>query len=305
MAGTGTQSVAVYCLGGFSMTVDGRPVEQLRAGKTRSLFQYLLVNRGRVVLREQLYEVLWPGVEWSKDSSRLKVAVHTLRRLLAGCGAPIQVLHRDFGYMLVADDIWIDYKEFEGWFDAARAAEARGDSRYALRLYRKCAGFYRGDFLAGETTRWVTEHQEWTRSIALRAMNRLRVEAVNGDNSDEVVLWCRRILELDPYHEQTYQVLMWVHGRSGQLASVDGWYRLCSQRLRDDLDVEPAEATKRIYLTAMRGEFGQGARLSPAGRPSPPAARSPRPAARPSQPAGTLVLQRPQPRWVPAVATAR
>lgn len=284
MAGTGTPSVAVYCLGGFSMTVNGRPVEQLRAGKIRSLFQYLLVNRGQVVLRQQLYEVLWPGIEWSRDSSRLKVAVHTLRRLLAGCGAPIQVLHRDFGYMLVADDIWIDYEEFQSWFDAARGAEARGDSGYAMRLYRKCVGCYRGDFLAGETARWVQEHQEWTRSIALRAMNRLRVEALNGDSPDEVVMWCRRILELDPYHERTYQMLMWIHGRCGELASVESWYRLCSQRLRDDLDVEPAPATKRIYLTAKRGELVQGVRSS--------------------QPAGAVVLERSQPRRVPAAVTA-
>lgn len=264
MAASGTPSVAVYCLGGFSMTVDGRPVEQLRAGKTRSLFQYLLVNRGRVVLREQLYEVLWPGVEWSPDSSRLKVAVHTLRQLLKNHGASVRVLHRDFGYVLLAENIWIDYEEFEAWFDAARAADARGDIDFALRLYRKCVGFYRGDFLAGETAQWVNEHREWTRAIALRAMNRLRVEALSKDSYDEVVLWCRRILDLDAYHEETYQMLMWVHGRSGELASVSSWYQLCCRRLREELDVEPAAATERIYAMAMRGELRPG---SPPPRP--------------------------------------
>jgi two-component SAPR family response regulator len=266
MAASEPSSVAVYSLGGFSMTVDGRPVEQLRAGKTRSLFQYLLVNRGQVVLREQLYDVLWPGVEWSPESSRLKVAVHTLRRLLKNTGASIRVLHRDFGYVLLADHIWVDYEEFEAWFDAARAADARGDIDFALRLYRKCVGFYRGDFLAGETAQWVNEHREWTRAIALRAMNRLRVEALSKSSYDEVVLWCRRILDLDPYHEETYQMLMWVHGRSGELASVGSWYQLCCRRLREELDVEPAPATERIYAMAMRGDLRPGSQP-----PRPPA----------------------------------
>lgn len=259
MAAPAARKVAVHCLGGFSLTVDGVPVEQLRAGKTRCLFQYLLVNRGRVVLREQLYEVLWPGVEWSRDSSRLKVAVHALRQLLkTHAGTAVRVLHRDFGYVLLADELWIDFEEFEAWFDAARVAEARGDTALAMRLYNKCVGFYRGDFLTGETAHWVKEHREWSRAVALRAMIRLRSDALERAQHDEAISWCRRILDLDPYHEETYQQLMWLHGRAGELGSVHGWYELCTRRLRDELDVDPSPATERIFNAALRGDLRTG-----------------------------------------------
>ena len=72
MAASGTPSVAVYCLGGFSMTVDGRPVEQLGDGVGRhdqTERSLPVVDRGQVLV--SLLHLLGQsvvggaGVEWS------------------------------------------------------------------------------------------------------------------------------------------------------------------------------------------------------------------------------------------------
>ena len=252
--------VAVRYLGDFALSVNGSQVSRWRAGKTRSLFQYLLVNRERLVLRERLQEVLWPGVDWSNNSSSLKVAVHALRQILksipqVGREPVMEVCHQDYGYVLHARGVTVDFEELEAQFDAAQAAESHGDVAAALRCCRRVSALYAGEFLPGESAEWVAEQREWNRSIALRAIDRLRADALAREQFTEVITWCRRILDIDPYREQIYQLLMYVHGRFGELGSVNGWYELCARRLREELDTEPAPATQHLHLRAMRGEL--------------------------------------------------
>lgn len=260
MATADPPHVAVRYLGDFALSVNGQLISRWRAGKTRSLFQYLLVNRDRLILRERLQEVLWPGVDWSSKSSSLKVAVHALRQILksipqAGDEPVMEVCHQDYGYLLRARGVTVDFEELEAHFDAAQKAEAQGDLATALRCCRQVSALYAGDFLPGESAEWVQEQREWNRSIALRAIDRLRADALAREQFTEVITWCRRILDIDPYREQIYQLLIYLHGRFGELGSVNGWYELCARRFREELDTEPAPATQRLHLRAMRGEL--------------------------------------------------
>lgn len=249
--------VAVRCLGEFSLSIGGRRVERWRAGKARSLFQYLLVNRGQIVVRERLYDVLWPDLEWSSGSSSLKVAAHALRQLLRGEGGGqdtgVRLVHREFGYGLFGDDIWVDAEEFQALVGAGRVAAARGDTAAALRAYREAMELYRGDFLAGESATWVVEQREWHKGAALRALDELREDALHRDDYTELIGWCRRILEIEPYREETYQLLMEVHGRLGERERVKNWYQVCVRRLRAELGIEPTSDTHRVFAQALRG----------------------------------------------------
>jgi len=122
-------AVTARFFGDFSVHVCGRPVERWRAGKARSLFQYLLVNRGRVVTRDKLYQVLWPDQEWSPTGSSLKVAMHGVRQVLHAVDSDepaVEIVNRDHGYLLKADDVWLDLDEFSSAIDTARAAELAG-----------------------------------------------------------------------------------------------------------------------------------------------------------------------------------
>jgi DNA-binding SARP family transcriptional activator len=274
MSTTIEPTVSVRLLGTFSLTIDGSQVHRWRAGKARSLFQYLLVHRGHVVLRDKLYEVLWPDSVWSPNSSSLKVAMHALRQILHidqdGSGADgVRIVRQDFGYALYADRIWVDVDEFENRFRAGRAASEAGDEDLALTCYADAMAVYEGDFLVGDTADWVIEQREWCRSIALRALQALCAGAVRRRDYSEILYWCRRIIELDPYQEQAYQMLMEVHGSFGELGTVRRWYDLCSRRLRDELDVAPSQETTRLYNRAMRDELRRADAMPPiASRPA-------------------------------------
>jgi two-component SAPR family response regulator len=253
-----TMGIAVHCFGNFSVHVNGRPIGHWRAGKARNLFQYLSLNHGKVIGRERLYEVLWPDGERPTTSS-LKVAAHAVRRALrdaaGGAGQSVGIDCRDGGYVLFASDLWLDIEEFDARIGHGRAAEEHGTPADARAWYERALTLYPGDFLTTETADWAVEQREYSRALALHALGYLRADAMRRHDHPEVITCCRRILEIDPYHEEMYQTLMVVHGRRGELGQVRNWHQMCLRRLRDDLDVVPTETTRRIFARAIRGEL--------------------------------------------------
>ncbi|MFC7648935.1 BTAD domain-containing putative transcriptional regulator [Streptosporangium lutulentum] len=224
-----------------------------RAGKARALFQYLLVNRDRLIHRDRLHEVLWPDSD-DRSSSSLKVAVHAVRRVLGTYDRDdgFRLIHQDHGYMLQAQNAWVDLEEFERAFQRARDAWALKDHQRALEWFQTTADLYTGDFLASETGDWINEQRQWAQGLALRALAVLRADSLEREDWAAAMHWCRRIIALDPYHEDTYQTLMMIHGELGELGRARDWYELCRRRLSKDLDAEPAERTERILASLTR-----------------------------------------------------
>jgi DNA-binding SARP family transcriptional activator len=266
-ASTDTNAVEVHCLGPFSVTVNGHAVDHWRAGKARSLFQFLLANRGQVMTKERLEEVLWPVHGGS--SSSLRVAVHALRKVIGQSDpeseTPLRVEYRDVGYVLEADDVRIDVDEFEAAVRAGRRAQADGDEDAARAAFTRAVDLYTGDFLVQDDAEWVLEFREWSRSLMLEALAALREDAMRRRDAAAVAEWSRSILRLDPYHEPSYRSLMSVHARRGERGQAKVWFELCQRRLAE-LGVDVEAGTWRLY---------QGL-LASAGH------RSPRSAARPA-----------------------
>jgi two-component SAPR family response regulator len=218
----------------------------------------MLIHRGRLVPGERLREVLWPKSEFSPQSSSLKVAMHAVRKILAEqpCGGESMRIDSDGGgYVLTTASVWIDVEELDGCASAARAAGQAGDRARAVELHRQVIGLYTGEFLAGDYAGWVIEQREWCKATVLHSLRWLRAQALRDNDYLGAIAMCRRILDVDPYVEDTYQTLMVLHARLGELGRVRSWYDLCTRRLREELDVMPTQQTQRILLGAMRGEY--------------------------------------------------
>ncbi|MFC0104796.1 AfsR/SARP family transcriptional regulator [Kibdelosporangium aridum] len=230
----------IRCLGEFSFVIGGRPVRTWRAGKARSLFQYLLVNRDRFVSGNRLCEVLWPGRAVSPRSSSLKVAMHAVRKILAAHQG-FTIEHENGHYRLTARDVVIDFEQL---------------ARYAnTGQHQRVAELYTGDFLPGDHADWVVEHREWCKTLVLHSLRQISTEALRDNHYSRVIEASKRMVEIDPCAEGAYQTLMIMHARLGHLGRVHAWYRLCARRLRTELDVQPTRLTRRILAGAMRGDL--------------------------------------------------
>ncbi|SCL27377.1 Transcriptional regulatory protein, C terminal [Micromonospora pallida] len=260
---TGNQSthlVEVRTFGKFEVFIKGRRVTRWRAGKARNLLQYLLLRPGRVVPRDVLFEALWPALDPPRGS--LKVAVHTLRSILADSGAAatagkngsgISILTQECGYSIETTDVWVDFQEFGALILQAQDEQANGAQEDSLAKLRAAVALYQGDFLPGVTMPWAEPQREWLRSLALSALNRLVVAATEADDTLQVLNYCHKILEIDSLHEETYRTLIQLHGQLGQLGQAHRWYKLCSSRLREVVGIGPNEATRTVYREAVSG----------------------------------------------------
>jgi two-component SAPR family response regulator len=248
-------TIAVRCLGDFQVLADDKPLEHWQAGKARDLFQYLLLNKGSVTRREKLVEVLWPDAVWSPRASSLKVAVHAVRKVLRTASRSVEIRHQDHGYVLAGDDLWLDVDEFEARVQAGRAAEDNDDDPGALAEYTRAAHLYAGDLLATETADWIVGRRECCRALALHALGHLRADAMRRGDQSRTIELCGRLLDIDPYYEESYQTLMVTHGRRGELGQVRNWHEICVKRLREDLDIAPTDTTLQIFNRAVRGEL--------------------------------------------------
>ncbi|MFD6225375.1 BTAD domain-containing putative transcriptional regulator [Streptomyces sp. NPDC060232] len=299
---TAGPAVRVRFLGDFELTVNGTPVRRWRAGKARGLFQYLVVHRGQMLTRDRLYASLWPGTDSTAGSS-LKVAAHALRRVLdAHPDRPgdsgIQLVYRDFGYVLNVTGLWCDLDRFQELVHAGLRAATAGDTALARTRLRAAITLYGGEFLRGESADWVVEQREYLRALALRALGVLRADAEDREDFVELIELCKRTLEIDRHHEETYRALMAAHGRRGELACVRRWYELCARRMRDELAVAPGHETQRL-LRALIPAAARGAAPGPASAPAsvggaPATVRALRPAGRqPGTPAWSAEVRTP------------
>ncbi|MGK5636836.1 BTAD domain-containing putative transcriptional regulator [Streptomyces sp. URMC 126] len=267
VTGIARQAVRVRFLGDFELTLNGAPVRRWRAGKARGLFQFLAIHRGQTLTRDRLYEALWPDSDRSAGDSSLKVAAHALRRVLGAhpdgtCGAGIRLSYRDFGYVLDIADLWSDVDRFQELVHAGLRSAATGDRATARDRLRSAVALYAGEFLRGESADWVIEQREYLRSLALQALEVLRVDAAEQEDFPDLIEVCRSTLGVDRHHEGAYRALMTAHGRRGEYACVRRWYELCARRLREDLAVAPSRETDQLLHALLP------APVAPAGGPT-------------------------------------
>ncbi|WNM30389.1 TauD/TfdA family dioxygenase [Streptomyces sp. Li-HN-5-11] len=261
--GPGPSAVLVRTLGGFEVTVRGRPIERWRGGKSKGLMQLLLLHRDRAVSRDFLQSALWPGACEANNSSSLKVAVHALRRVLEevqegtdgdpeGRSAVLRLATSENGYVLQTRQVWADHEEFAALVDPAHTGRqdgtVGGEAHYA-----RADKLYRGDFLPEVLDDWAATHREWLRSRQLHVLNRLVQSRLAVGDHLSVVDLCRRILDLDHLYEAAYRMLITAHAELGLHTQARRWYDLCAQRLRTELQVEPSDRTRLSLELARDG----------------------------------------------------
>jgi DNA-binding SARP family transcriptional activator len=248
-------TLAVYCLGAFQLLEGGGSTVAWRAGKARTLFQYLVNHRGRPIAREVLMEALWPDADDLPAGATLKVVVYRLRKALGPVGKHVAIQAGEEGYQLDAGDLWLDVDEFQRLCTLGRRQEAEGRAVEAVASYARAAALYRGDFLEEISDEWVVLRRERLKDQYLLVLARLMDAALSAGQYDECIERCQQILTHDRCREQAYRALMLCHARLGHRSRVRRWYQVCAQTLRTELDVAPEPATEETYLYAMRGEL--------------------------------------------------
>lgn len=242
----------VQTLGAFRLW-RGReevPASAWKRRSARQLFQLLLTQRHHLLEREQIGEMLWPGLGPDEVERDFKVAHSTLCSLLEperGRNAPSAFILRDgsrYGLRPEAD-LWLDATAFEAL--AAGESEPPLDPTTQLARYQEALRLYQGDFLQDSPyDEWASAERERLLTLYLRTAERVAtLQAADGAWAD-VIATCRLILARDNCWEQAYRLMMTAHAELGNRALALRTYQRCVEALQSELGVGPSALTEEV-----------------------------------------------------------
>ena len=243
-------------LGTAHVTLNDAPVQKFRSTKAQALLAYLAIESNQPHSRKFLADLFWPGKPVTLARQNLR---QTLRRLClalnghdsqAATASPFLSITRQTLQFNAESDHWLDVAEL-------LARLEQGELKRAVELYQGC--FLAELHLIDSDTfeEWATIIQEQLHSRVLQALRQLTQHYQALAAHDQVQLYARRQLTLEPWHEQAHRQLMLALAANGQRGAALAQYEICRHILKEEWGVEPAAET-----TALHARIRDGASLS-------------------------------------------
>jgi DNA-binding SARP family transcriptional activator/predicted ATPase len=250
--------LSLSLLGPFQVTRDGQPVTGFKSNKVRALLAYLAVEADRPHRREVLAGLLWPDWPDRDALSNLRYALANLRRVIGDRTAepPFLLITRDTLQFNTASDYWLDVTAFTEMVEADKASPS------AIDQLEQGVALYRGSFLEGFSVGDSPVFEEWTlftrEQIGRQVSSALHGLAASYEQRGEYeqaqsCAW--RQVELEPWDEAAHQQLMRTLALSGQRSAALSEYETCRRLLAEELGVEPAAETTRLYEQIRNGKL--------------------------------------------------
>jgi DNA-binding SARP family transcriptional activator len=241
----------IGALGPLEIESDGEPVTgpDLRRERVRALLAFLVSHRATT--RAAVGAALWPDLDERAAANNLRVTLTYLLRVLEPWRSPREPayfvrLDGQSVTLVTGDRLHIDLDGFDDHVARAARAEADGTPSLALGHHLAAVELYRGELHEGvPDAEWLMLERERFRSRFVAAATRAGQLLVGRGDADQAEPVARRAVEVDPWAEEAYGVLVAV-----ALARGD---RSAARRALDralaalaDLGVEPSAETSRL-----------------------------------------------------------
>jgi len=220
--------------------------------KARHLFQFLITHRRRFLDRDQIVEMMWPGLDVETGRRDFKVALSTLRQVLEPNrepGAPSAYVAREgsrYGLRRGAD-LSIDAARFEALVQKGNAVFDRAREK-ATGYYEDAMKVYQDDYLRDCLyDDWSSAERERLLTLYLRTADRVVQAHVEREAWEKVIPVCQAILDRDDCWEQAYRSMMTAYAEMGYRVQALRAYQRCAKTLRETLGIEPSPATNAVY----------------------------------------------------------
>jgi DNA-binding SARP family transcriptional activator len=234
-------TVQLRCLGGFSLAVRGRTVDESAAKPMeRALLHLLSMQAGEQVHREALIEALWPEAERDAGLHRLQVAISSLRRLIAVDheDQPLLLAREGDSYrLIVPEDSDVDLWQLDTHL--RRAALARNSGQFLLEEESLAAALaaYGGPLLPGDgPANWVVSRRQALEATVADAAARLAGLRLQNGDLQAAAEAARMGLSLDRFRDDLWKLLIEAADRSGFHAEA-GQARRAYAAILDELGV--------------------------------------------------------------------
>ncbi|HSR35377.1 MAG TPA: AAA family ATPase, partial [Anaerolineae bacterium] len=257
----------IRLFGPLQVTLDGEAVA-FESDKVRALLAYLVVESEGPHRRERLAGLLWP--DWPEQSARnnLRHALAVLRKNIGDREAspPLLRVTRQSVQFNMASDAWVDVTAFD---ELLQPSESSGQA--ILQRWEEAVKLYQGDFLEGFSLADSAAFEEWAlvmreqyRRLAMDTLYRLAEGYGERGEPERALEYAWQQTELDPWREEAHRQVMRLLAQMGRRSEALAQYRTCCRLLAEELSVEAAVETTRLYEQIRDGTLGpSGSRARP------------------------------------------
>lgn len=243
----------IFVLGRFALEWRGHLVPSAfwqKRKAARSLVKLLAIEPTHQLHREQIIELLWPGVGLASGLNSFAKALHAARHALAsgepGNRPPWCLQLRSGSLVLERDRVWIDADEFRlKAHDALTSIDASAyDSAIAL---------YGGDLLPEDRySEWVVQPRQELQQLYVRLLESQAAIFEARQEYGTAVERLKRVLRIDPDKESVHRQLMSLYWSTGNRLDALREYRDLAQMLQQEFGTDPDIGTQQLYAEILR-----------------------------------------------------
>ena len=234
----------VRLFGAIEVTVGERFIpEKSWRRKALLLFCLLVVNQGKDVPRETLFEQLWPGADYAHALDSYYNVWSNANRLLGNDN----YIQRSGEYCRVnARYVSSDVAEFEQL--TRRLLVGRDDPAALLDVYSRLELIYRGGLMPSERkNKAIQSYRQYYESVFVDSMVAAAHKAVDVKDARVGLWFARKAMDIDPRREDVYHAMLEAQIAAGQRCSAVDTYFKCQRFLRDEMGLDPGEDIQRLY----------------------------------------------------------
>jgi DNA-binding SARP family transcriptional activator len=233
-------------------------VEQLTVGtpRIRALLAVLLANPGRQVSVDRLIDELWPESPPPEARAIIHSYVSRLRQVLrsgpTGAVAATRLVTRKPGYLLDISEQELDLHRYQQLVADARVAQQADAPQDCLTLLRKADQLWHGPpFADVPPTPALAAAAVKLTELRLTTLEKMFDVALDVGYGEDLVVELTELVGEHPLRERFVGQLMLALHRVGRTADGLAVYQQTSERLRDELGVDPGPALRQAHQTVI------------------------------------------------------
>jgi len=232
--------------GRFVFRFRGERIEERLPGRQgRLLLAFLATRDHRSATRDEMIDALWPREMPSAPDMALSALLSKLRRLLGEAA----LAGRSSVHLKLPAHLWVDVAAASEALHLAEALAEQGRWEEAFAPVGIARFIHERPFMTGEQAPWIEEVERAREELLRRSMECAALVSyeIGGAEAAVTLSTARRLIELSPYRESGYCLLMRALEREGNRAEALAVFEQLRTRLRDDLGTSPSMQAQEIH----------------------------------------------------------
>jgi DNA-binding SARP family transcriptional activator len=243
----------IYLFGKFNVLNNkDQHIPAFNKSNVQQLLSYLILNRSCQHTREALAASFWPDVTPTQSKAYLRKALWQLQcafnnNHLSNQTNPIVVVENEWIYLNPTANIWLDVSTLEHAFKKTEGISGEALSEKDLEIAKGGILAYRGELLAGWAQEWCLQERERLQQFHIILLDKLVNNCLYNQRFELGLNYAIDILKQDPARERTHRALMYLYYMAGDRTAALRQYAICTNILREELDVQPSTRTQSLY----------------------------------------------------------